>query len=470
MADPGGSPTITALTDLGPNDVWALGYTSYGISATDQLAEHWDGTNWTAVPMVGSDNWTEMLGMAAVAPDDIWAVGYTTAGSEYGTSMLAEHWDGQAWTPTYPSSAGYFDASLGAVTATPTGQVWAVGGLGSTDGSSQGAIEHWNGTSWELYSDPNAGNGGTLAAVAALGDDDIWAVGGQQRSATGFSSLAEHWDGSSWQVDDAPGLAGATNSLSSIAALSSGDVWAVGSASTSAGQTSPLAAQWDGTSWSLLPVTAPLPYGHSGVQQVTASTDGVVWYLLGDSSLLRLCESAFTDAGIVPASSPAIIGAAAVWHFPAGNTTAHGIRDQSGLQLFDSTQMAPGSSFAYTYEAAGTYPVLDPVTGSLAAVPVAIQANPTGGGLQTTFQLIWAAQSAPSGEIYDVEIQRPLASAFQPWQTGTTAPSAAFTPDGLPGTYQFRSRLRRVADGATAPWSPTLTLNVHLVTTPVTVL
>lgn len=104
---------------LAANDVWAVGeFASGGVSKT--LIEHWDGTKWSVVSSPTSRNeYTKLLGVAAVGPNDIWAVG------EAGSNTYSLHWDGNSWTLVNTPKLSF--SSFRAVSATPSGEVWAVG-------------------------------------------------------------------------------------------------------------------------------------------------------------------------------------------------------------------------------------------------------------------------------------------------------------------------------------------------------
>jgi len=98
------SPHIEVSSDLGdliaiaPNDVWAVG--SWGDPHTSHmLAMHWDGNAWSLVPVPspgpgsnGSEQ-SALSAVSAVGPDDVWAVGdyEDTSGHR---AALAIHWDG----------------------------------------------------------------------------------------------------------------------------------------------------------------------------------------------------------------------------------------------------------------------------------------------------------------------------------------------------------------------------------------
>jgi hypothetical protein len=130
---------------------------------------------------------------------------------------LVEHWNGQTWSamlvgqPPSHNSAG---TALNAVTALSPTNVWAVGSRpGPPPTDIEGAIEHWNGTSWVAVAPAStAGLGSGIAAVSA---NNIWAIVGG----------IEQWNGTSWSQIAVPS---GVNGLNAVTALSDGTVVIVG--------------------------------------------------------------------------------------------------------------------------------------------------------------------------------------------------------------------------------------------------
>jgi hypothetical protein len=187
-------------------------------------------------------NNSALFATAAITANDIWAVGDVLNSSGTSTT-LAEHFDGTSWsvvpTPT-PKNGG----ELEGVAAVASNDVWAVGGQQGPSTSDQPLIEHWNGTSWSIIPSPNLATGGRLDAVTAVSSNDIWAVGSISNSS---DSLVEHWDGTSWSVVSSSVFTGA-GSLNGVSADASNDVWAVGVVSV--GTPSATVLHWNGQTWS----------------------------------------------------------------------------------------------------------------------------------------------------------------------------------------------------------------------------
>ncbi len=116
---------VVAVTALSPTNVWAVGtgpgVARGGFSAhPTAVVEHWDGTNWSAVPSPNPNPQgnNSLVAIAAVSANDIWAVGHQLLGP------FTENWDGNTWSiVTTPSGV----ANLIGLTAFSDGAVVAVG-------------------------------------------------------------------------------------------------------------------------------------------------------------------------------------------------------------------------------------------------------------------------------------------------------------------------------------------------------
>jgi hypothetical protein len=112
----------------------------------------------------------------------------------------------------------------------------------------------------------------SFAATVAIAGNDVWAVGSS--TATGTQEpLAAHFDGMSWSVVTLPALAKG-GSFADVSAADSNDVWAVGSQNVGS-SINTLIEHWNGTSWSI--VSSPkLPNG-AYLSAITALSSTDVW-------------------------------------------------------------------------------------------------------------------------------------------------------------------------------------------------
>ncbi|HKP51654.1 MAG TPA: hypothetical protein VJ183_03280 [Chloroflexia bacterium] len=184
---------------------------------------------------------------------------------------------------------------------TGTNDLWAVGSTPGKGGyrlgsgipvaiPAEGAITHWDGTTWKLVASINVGEGAVrheLWDVAGASSDDVWAVGKYEDKNWKSSTLVAHWDGTEWKVIPSPNVGAGESELTGVAALGSNDVWAVGSASKG-----PLVIHWDGEQWEVVPVPESRgklnkivaitardmwAVGSSGGDTLTMHWDGAVW-------------------------------------------------------------------------------------------------------------------------------------------------------------------------------------------------
>jgi hypothetical protein len=301
--------TVQSLSAASASDIWGVGQAVSANNPTGQaLAEHWNGTAWSVVPVKHAGNSQmayqrseDLTSVDAISSDDVWAVGFYPATapvndipSTINDSTLVEHWNGTAWSIVAAPDLTRSD-NLNSVSGDSSSDVWAVGGatyvLAYGSGSSAGTqsydaplVEHWNGSVWTIVPAPTIGldphNPASLARMAAglaggaavnpasadftsvhaISVNDVWAVGIVSFANTGIApyrtdeTFTEHWDGTRWSVVAAPDAtvpetaSPATDDLQAVTGTS-GDVWAVGRAQP----LGTLVVHWNGTVWSIVP-------------------------------------------------------------------------------------------------------------------------------------------------------------------------------------------------------------------------
>jgi hypothetical protein len=90
----------------------------------------------------------------------------------FGTSDVAEHWDGASWhrvklpTPTNSAAPSFWGAG-----AVSSDDIWAVGDVSPADAPSHAIIDDWNGRRWQLVPGPPTRS--ELYGVAALSAHDV---------------------------------------------------------------------------------------------------------------------------------------------------------------------------------------------------------------------------------------------------------------------------------------------------------
>jgi hypothetical protein len=95
-------------------------------------------------------------------------------------------------------------------------------------------------------------------------------------------------------------------------------------------------------------------------------------------------------------------------------------------------------------------------------IRVPVVATPSSGPGGTTFTIRAGSAAPPAGFRYVIQRRRPGASGFTTWKTINTATTTfrtnASTADGV---WRFRSRLRRLSNGAVSGLSPSDSITVR---------
>ncbi|HMA35805.1 MAG TPA: hypothetical protein VKY74_15170, partial [Chloroflexia bacterium] len=169
---------VTQVAAVAPDDAWGIGE-YYAVTTI----LHWDGTQWTQVPI--SPSMTVTLNDVAMAsPTDGWAVGVGQ-----GTGAVLLRYDGTTWTaipgPPDPALLG-----LGSVSTDAPGDAWF---FGATDNGQTSKIYHYQNGVWTWWYTPD---GSFPNDIYAAGPTECWV-------ATDRSLL--HWDGTTWTVDASGG-------------------------------------------------------------------------------------------------------------------------------------------------------------------------------------------------------------------------------------------------------------------------
>jgi len=107
--------------------------------------------------------------MTVVSPTNVWAVGSGQL------QTLAEHWDGTSWSQVPVPSLGTYSALTG-VTVRGNNDLWA-SGTHLNQGTPQPFTEHWDGSNWSIVTIPGAPSASELNAVSSIRGATVWAVG-----------------------------------------------------------------------------------------------------------------------------------------------------------------------------------------------------------------------------------------------------------------------------------------------------
>jgi hypothetical protein len=199
-------------------------YQSSPYATFSTLAESWDGHTWTLEsPQNAEARASDLIGVSCMSSSVCTAVGW--AGSQYGSSTLAELRVGPTWTTESSPSPPY--SQLYSVACPATTSCIAVG---------PDLIESWSNAMWSVQPTPISGK---FWGVSCSGTSSCTTVG--SASPSGDATLAEVWDGSSWSVQPTPNPPGTNRQLLSVSCPSDRNCMAVGSYFDAAGVVQTLA-------------------------------------------------------------------------------------------------------------------------------------------------------------------------------------------------------------------------------------
>jgi hypothetical protein len=238
------------------------------------------GSGWSVQPSYNFGSRDNILaGVSAASATDAWAVGTYYPSSSNVLATLAEHFDGTHWTAYPLPNVGVQENCLLAVSMPSSGTAWAVGYYVNGKFQQQTLIEYFNGSVWSVIPSPSPGAlQNILYGVAAISNSDVWAVGAAEDAAGIWHTLTEHWNGSDWSVIDAVEAAGSSgNQFYAVKALASNNVYAVGQQSGAGFPSAALVEHWNGTEWRVVSspsdaLASALPLGVTA----TASTLTIV--------------------------------------------------------------------------------------------------------------------------------------------------------------------------------------------------
>src|SRR6266702_4571411 len=232
-----GQNQLLGVTAISATNVWAVGDSTNSLGYDQTLTEQWNGANWSVVSSPNSGiGYNYLEGVAADSANNIWAVGSYENSMNGPIQSLIERWNGTSWNVvSNPNPAAGADALNGIARIAGTSQLVTVGtSANSIYGIDQTLIEQWNGTNWNVVSSPNVGSyANYLDGVAAVSANNIWAVGAYNNSVN-WQILIEQWNGTNWNVVSSPNPGTNSDFLRSVARVPrTNQVWAVGYDNTS---------------------------------------------------------------------------------------------------------------------------------------------------------------------------------------------------------------------------------------------
>lgn len=159
---------LNDIDAINSNDIWAVG---------SFMVIRWNGTEWLPVP--NAPRYAHFSSVAAIAPNDVWATAtFTTCGPFGGCSSYdgLYHFDGTQWTIVPVPGVGY-NTFLEDLSATASDNVWLVG----SDDQNKTFVARFDGTSWQRVASENTPASSSdldrLLSVSALNSTEVWTVG-----------------------------------------------------------------------------------------------------------------------------------------------------------------------------------------------------------------------------------------------------------------------------------------------------
>lgn len=210
--------------DAAGDDVWVVGRSSSATGASHGRLVRYDRRNPDAGGQLYPVPDGALHGIDLRTPDDGWAVGVS------GTETLVLHWDGTAWTRIPAPNPGTDFNELTAVTARAADDVWAVGDTAGPD-PARTLVLHWDGVEWTRIPSPDLVDGANKLLAVGVAGNDVWAVGygntdGQDLDEDLRRAVAMRWDGQTWLMLQS--LSGRVTEFNGVTATSDTDVWISG--------------------------------------------------------------------------------------------------------------------------------------------------------------------------------------------------------------------------------------------------
>lgn len=207
---------------------------------------------------------------------------------------FASFWNGSAFSTKTPLNAASSTTNVLTSVACVSASDCIAVGYASVNGTTVPLVERWNGTSWTLHTSPlpsGTSTGRLIGVSCTSSGPTCMAVG-----SAGEQAYVLRWAGSgtTWTVEAAPRPVFAQSAqFEDVSCTSSTACVAAGSYVLSSGVRKTLAAEWDGTSWTLHSTTSPGTSGNGllGVSCVTATVCRASGYGNSGSGSFNLVET-----------------------------------------------------------------------------------------------------------------------------------------------------------------------------------
>jgi hypothetical protein len=270
--------SLFAVSMLPDGAAWAVGYFIDASFHEETLVEHFDGSTWTVVPAPSPGARQNILyGVAAISSHDVWAVGGFQDGKDT-WHPLAVHWDGSNWTRVPVDEPGATGNVLYAVAASSDG-IFATGQQVGTRFPGKALVEQWDGEEWEVVSTPADAGGTDLALGITVSDSIATVVGDRESSVAPYTTFVAAGNEFAVNPVATPNVGVGENDLFAAATARDGSTWAVGwLIDPSTGNHNTLVEHGVRGVWSV--VESPNPnqsLGDNGLSSVARIPGGGLW-------------------------------------------------------------------------------------------------------------------------------------------------------------------------------------------------
>ncbi len=461
VSSPSGLVSVDAVTCTGPSACIAVGYAE----ATGRFyAAKWNGlTTWapTQLPVPAGALGAYFDSVACATASTCTAVG-NYQDHRGRTLTIADGMSGSTWkvqaTPN-PAGGGY--GSLDEVSCAPAGPCTAVGSGGAF-------VERLVGGTWTLSGAPPAPPGyDALITGLSCASTTVCMFAGYDDQGT-QRTLAESWNGSSWALQTTPNPAGATDSqfdAVSCAGLPANGCMVVGNYLAADDSVLPLAETWNGSAWA---IHSPTISGASdvvltGVSCPASNSCEVVGFGTDANGNAKPVAASWNGASWTT-QSPSI-PAGSISPIPSGvSCTAANACTAVGSYLNAGGQvLAYAEHFTSTWSAALTTPNPSNTYGYMALYGVSCtgatcetvgEADPNSGGEQPLAELLngstWKYQPLPNSYYQD-----PFGNALSGVSCTAANACTAAGSTGYASTIAYRFTGSWAVQG-TPPFSPDL--------------
>jgi hypothetical protein len=183
----GYSAGLRDVDGLGPNSLWAVGWTVGTDKVYRPLVERRVGDRWVIVPTPRLADDATLSGVAVAGPNDVWAVGWSW--NDDGSRSLVLHWNGSSWRVLHVT--GPTDSTAHLMTAATAGRdIVTAGQAPDADGILQPVAFRLHGTAWTSHAVAAGSDGGGFQGITAVDGLGMIAVGIQQGE-EGYSTLVQ---------------------------------------------------------------------------------------------------------------------------------------------------------------------------------------------------------------------------------------------------------------------------------------